>query len=232
MTRFKWLFVALTSLAAPAFAGEPAVERYEGIARAPSGEILYRERHEVTEQGRKPLRAVTRYYDRSGREIGRLDSDFSKSPYAPSYRFADRRTGKTEAAEVSGPKVRLRYQGEQKDVKVDAGLTLIVGQGLHHYVRLNLERLARSEATVEFAIPSRLDTYRFRLRPLASPAPGVVRLRIEVSNFILRKLAPNIDVDYELSTRRLLRYRGVSNLEDKDGATQEVVIQYRYGDAR
>jgi len=232
MTRFNWLFAAVMAMSAPAFSSEPAVERYEGIARAPSGEIVYRERHEVTENGLKPLRAVTVYYDRTGREIGRLDSDFSKSPYAPNYRFTDRRTGKTEGAEVVGSKVRLRYQREQKDLTIDAGETLIVGQGLHHYVRLNLQKLARSEATVEFAIPSRLDTYRFRLRPLSSPAPGVVRLRIEISNFILRQLAPSIDVDYELSTRRLVRYRGVSNLDDKDGSTQDVVIQYRYGDAR
>jgi hypothetical protein len=218
-----------TSLATPALAESPRTERYEGVARSPSGEILYRERHEVTELGSRPLRALTVYYDKSGAEIGRLESDFSKSSYAPSYRFEDRRAKKSEGAQMSGSTVTLRYGGERKELRVNPGDTLVAGQGLHHYVRLNLDKLARGAASVRFAIPSRLDTYGFRVRPVASPRPGVVRLRIEMSSVILRQLAPNLEVDYELGTRRLLRYRGVSNLEGPDGSTQDVVIVYSYG---
>jgi len=212
----------------PLRAEDVVVERYRGVARSASGEVVYREQHEVTHQGNRPLRAVTTYYDAAGKELGRLESDFKQSSYAPSYRFTDRRTGKTESASVSGASVRLRYQGDEKSLSVPKGETLVVGQGLHHFARINLERLRRETMTVRFAVPSRLDTYEFRIRPLASPAPGVVRLRIESDNWLMRQLAPNLEVDYELATRRLLRYRGVSNLEAKDGATQAVVIQYSY----
>jgi hypothetical protein len=221
----------LTATASPA-AAEPRVERYEGVARSPSGQILYRERHEVTEEGSRPVRALTVYTDGSGNEIGRLESDFSKSAYAPSYRFQDRRAKKSESADVSGSTVKLRYQGEAKQLKVDPRETLVVGQGLHHFARLNLDKLAREGTTVRFAIPSRLDTYGFRVRPLASPRPGVVRLRIEMNSIVLRQLAPHLEVDYDATTRRLLRYRGVSNLEGPDGSTQDVSITYSYEGAR
>ena len=229
MKHLAWMVFAWFVLAPNVALAETRVERYEGIARSPSGELVYRERHEVTHVGSRPIRALTVYYDRTGKEIGRLDSDFSKSSYAPSYRFLDRRTKKTESADVSGSNMLLRYQGTQKELTVDAGETLVVGQGLHHFARLNLERLAKEAISVRFAIPSRLDTYGFRVRPLASPRAGVVRLRIEMSSIILRQLAPDLEVDYDLSTRRLLRYRGVSNLEGADGSTQDVVITYNYG---
>jgi hypothetical protein len=219
-------FIFVTS---PALAEAPRTEKYEGVARSPSGELLYRERHEVTEVGSRPLRATTVYYDASGAEIGRLESDFSKSSYAPSYRFEDRRAKRAEGAHVSGSTVTLRYGGERKELRVDPGETLVAGQGLHHFARINLDKLARASASVRFAIPSRLDTYGFRVRPLPSPRAGVVRLRIEVSSIILRQLAPNLEVDYEVATRRLLRYRGVSNLEGPGGSTQEVIIAYTYG---
>jgi hypothetical protein len=229
MNFVKWSMLVLgLFVAGSAGAETPRVERYEGVAETPSGEFLYREKHEVTENGGVPVRALTVYYDRAGREIGRLSSDFRGSPYAPAYRFEDGRTGQKESATVARDSLQLAYRGERKTLTVPGNETLVVGQGLHHFARMNLPRLAREEVTVRFAVPSRLDTYGFRIRPLASPAPGVVRLRIEIESWLLRQLAPHLEVDYELKTRRLLKYRGVSNLDAADGGTQKVVIRYSY----
>lgn len=207
------------------------VERYEGVAQTPAGAFLYRERHEVTESNGVPQKSLTVYYDRAGKEIGRLSSDFSRSPYAPTYRFTDERSGTQESATVGAESLKLVYRGEQKTLPVPGGAPLVVGQGLHHFARLNLPRLAHETMTVRFALPSRLDTYTFRIRPLASPAPGVVRLRIEIDSWLLRQLAPHVEVDYDLASRHLLEYRGVSNLEAPDGSAQKVVIRYRYTEA-
>jgi hypothetical protein len=229
MKMIKWMTLSLGLVLASPAGAEPAhVERYEGIAETPGGQFLYRETHELTESGGKPVRAVTVYYDRGGKEIGRLTSDCTRSPYAPTYRFEDKRTGQREGATVSGNRVNLDYRGDRRTLPVPDGQPLVVGQGLHHFARMNLARLARESVTVSFAVPSRLDTYTFRIRPLDPPAPGVVRLRIEIDNWIMRQLAPHLEVDYDVKSRRLLRYRGVSNLEAADGSTQKVVIRYRY----
>jgi hypothetical protein len=49
----------------------------------------------------------------------------------------------------------------------------------------------------------------------------------EAASFLLRLLAPAIEAEYERSTGRLLRYRGVSNLAGPDGETLQVDIRYR-----
>ena len=227
--RTTMFLVLALLLGAPAAADNTQTERYQGIARSPDGTFLYKETHVVTKRGERPLKARTIYYDANGKQIGQLDSDFSSSPYAPSYSFSSRQNASPEAATVSGKRVTLSYGGRQKQLDASGDIPLVVGQGLHHYVRLNLERLAKAPATVRFAIPSRLDAYTFRIRPLGKPKAGVVRLRIEVDSFVLRVLAPHLDVDYELSSKRLLRYQGVSNVEGEGGATQQAIIQYSYG---
>jgi hypothetical protein len=40
--------------------------------------------------------------------------------------------------------------------------------------------------------------------------------------------APHVDAEYDLRTRHLLRYEGVSNLEDTSGKHKKVTITYSY----
>jgi hypothetical protein len=40
--------------------------------------------------------------------------------------------------------------------------------------------------------------------------------------------APHVDAEYDLKTRRLLRYEGISNLEDNSGKHKKVTITYSY----
>lgn len=228
MKRLQWIIVLVALFLVTAGATGVDVERYEGVARSDSGALLYRETHEVTRQGDRPVKALTIYRDASGAEIGRLLSDFSRSAYAPSYRFVDQRAQRRESVAVSGQNLTMSFNGERKTLAVPSDDVLVAGQGLHHYIRLNLPELAKSSANVRFAIPSRLDIYGFRVRPIGNPAPGVVRLRVEIDSVVLRLVAPHLEVDYEVATRRLLRYRGVSNLEAPDGSAQDATITYAY----
>jgi len=209
-------------------AAEERVDRYIGVARSPSGEQLYREEHEMVEREGKPVRSRTVYYDPQNKVIGHSECQYPLSPYAPNYRFSDLRTGWRESARVDGKVLVLSNGREQRRLDAANGQTLVIGQGLHYFVRQHLDKLARRQVTVRYAVPPKLDTYLFRLRPLDSPRRGVIRLRLEIDNWLLRLLAPELEVDYEVATRRLLRYRGVSNLEDADGAMPQVVIHYSY----
>jgi precorrin-6B methylase 2 len=166
MRLVKRMLLCVLVWASHAGAQGSSVERYSGVARSPSGEFLYREQHEVIERDGRPLRALTSYYDRAGKKLAELDSDFAASSFAPDYRFLDLRSGKRESAKVTRLALFLSYAGQRKQLDLPEGETLVVGQGMHHFARLNLERLAREPASVRFAIPSRLDTYAFRIRPL------------------------------------------------------------------
>jgi len=203
-------------------------QKYTGTAYGPGGAVLYREQHVVIENNGRPERSTTTYFDAKGNTIGRLESNYARSAYAPDYTFKDLRSGKTEAARKDGSAVVLRFGDKEKRQSVSADDTVVLGQGMHHFVRLNLDRLSKQSMSVVFGIPSRLDTYTFRIRPTGTPSNGVVRLRIESDSWVVRAFAPYLEVDYEIATKRLLRYSGVSNIEGPGGETQNVVIVYNY----
>jgi hypothetical protein len=210
----------------------PDEERFAGVARGRDGRILYLEEHLVRRAGERVLEARTTYRDPAGAVLALLRSDYAVDPWAPSYRFEDRRNGRIEAVEI-GPEGVALESGGRRVMLARPGPgrpPLVGGQGLDRLVRARLDALRAGERlTVAFAIPSRHDTFEFRVRALPPRGTeGVVRVRVEVASWLLRLLAPGMDCDYDRSTRRLLRYHGPSNLEFEGGVHPEVEITYHY----
>jgi hypothetical protein len=225
---------ALLATALPAHAeAEEQVERFWGTARDGDGLVLYQEEHVVRRAFGRLLAATTVYTDADGLELARLETDFSRDPFAPAYEFRDARTGEVEAVEPRAGSVVLRAPRGTRTVRIPAstGPRLVSGQGLDRLVRDRLDALAAGEElVVEYAIPSRLDTYEFRIRGQRGGGPDRMRVRVEFTSFVPRLLAPSLEVEYDRTTRRLLRYRGLSNLTGADGANPEVEITYAYPD--
>jgi len=228
--RIHWLrstpFLAALLLTAPHAADARVLERFTGTARDRDGAVLYREEHVVELEAGRPRSAVTVYRDPAGEPIAELRTDFSADPFAPSYTFDDLRTGATEAVSVGEREVRLEARGRSRTVARPAHLA--TGQGLDRLVRDRLEALARGESLrVDYAVPGRLDTYEFRVQ--ARRADGDrVRVRVELASFLLRLVAPDLDVEYDRDSGRLLRYRGASNLSFGEGDNPQVEITYAY----
>jgi hypothetical protein len=222
-------WIAGVGLLAPCQARAAEVERFTGTARGPSGAVLYVEEHEVALAGGRPRTAVTTYLDPAGVPIAELRTDFSGDPSAPSYDFVDLRSGVREAVTVGEREVRLEAGERAATVPRPARLT--TGQGLDRLVRARLSSLADGEEVrVRYAIPSRLDAYEFRIRGRALDDQRV-RVRVELSSFLLRLFAPDLVVDYERGSGRLLRYRGASNLSFGPPGREEnpqVEIVYSY----
>jgi hypothetical protein len=234
------LLAAALALAAPQLApatepgaiGVPHPEGFSGVARGRDGRVLYVEEHEVRRVGDRVLAAVTTYRHPSGAVMAVLKSDYAGDPWAPSYRFEDRRTGRVEAVETGQAGATLEAGGRRVLLgRPRPGQPpLVGGQGLDQLVRARLDTLrAGQRLTVAFAIPSRQEAFEFRLQALpVEDAGDVVRVRVEVASWLLRLLAPHMDCDYDPATRRLLRYRGPSNLEGEGGAHPDVEITYDY----
>jgi stearoyl-CoA desaturase (delta-9 desaturase) len=205
-----------------------SVERFEGTARSPEGQIAYVEEHEVRRESGRLVAAETRYLSPEGQLIAVLRSDYTRDPFAPDYRFEDLRTGSVEVVRRIEGGVELFANGRWRLLPPDGSLPLVAGQGLDRFARARIEELVRGgELRVEMVLPSRLDSYRFRVRAEAAGEDGLVRVRIEPASLLLRLLAPSIVAEYDRATGRLLRYRGVSNLAGPDGDVQEVEIVYR-----
>jgi hypothetical protein len=55
-----------------------------------------------------------------------------------------------------------------------------------------------------------------------------IQLTVELDNWFLRLFAPSIEVEFDLGNRRLLWYRGISMVSNKNNKNVAVVTTYEY----
>lgn len=236
--RRRWI-QGLLALFAFACLVLPGVERalatqevFEGRAVDSEGRLEYIERHNVTYEGGRAIRSVTTYTDGEGRIIGELISQSDTSPWVNTYGFRDLRAKYEDGVSVSGEKLLLyRKKGPEKETELKA-LPMqpgqVMGPGVNHFIRSNLEAIAGGgDFRIQLVLPSRLEQYGFQVRKLKLEGQRVY-VRLEIDNWLLRLIAPHVVCEYDLSQRRLLRYVGISNLEDGSGTHKQVDITYRY----
>ncbi|UCG13188.1 MAG: hypothetical protein JSU72_01470 [Deltaproteobacteria bacterium] len=209
-----------------------AGETFTGQAVNLKGGLEYVEYHTVEYKNGEVSRSETIYYDPNQQKIGELISEYSHGPQFGSYDFRDIRAQYEDGAEVKIDQIRL-FRKEGPDNHVDAKILpkkpdQIVGQGFHQFIVHNLEPIAQGEILhVRLVFPSRLDQFKFRIRKRKIEG-DTLYIRLEIDNWFLRLFAPHVDAEYDLRTRRLLRYVGISNLEDVSGKHKKVTITYSY----
>jgi hypothetical protein len=87
----------------------------------------------------------------------------------------------------------------------------------------------------EFLVPARLDTVSISISrthkndcaPLTVDALCLVVRPAGLLRFVSWFVDP-LYLAYETNTKRLLQYKGISNLLDNNGARQDVIISYQY----
>ena len=232
---FGVLLLADAALPAWAATSTRQEEVFHGIARDDRGEIAYTEEHRMIYENGRPQRNETRYRDANGDEIAVLKSNFTTHPYVPSYSFEDRRFGRQDGTFVDGNWVKIYGRADQnapvQQDQIRLENDMVTGQGLHVYLRDHLDELAEGDAIrqVRFLVPLEGRDFVFRIRRLNAPgAPDVAAFNIEADSWLLRLFAPTLEVRYDRATRRLLSYRGASNLLGTDRNVQNVTITYRY----
>ena len=207
-------------------------EKFVGKAVNSEGTLEYAEYHTVTHSNGKVSESQTMYYDANNNKIGELISEYSFGPQFGSYNFRDIRAQYQDGARVTGDRIWLfrkkNPEADLEDTYIVKEDNQIVGQGFHQFIIHNLEQIAQGEIfQVRLVLPSRLDQYDFRIRKRKIEG-DILFIRLEVENWLLRLFAPNIDVDYDLKKRQLIRYEGISNLEDPSGKHKKVTITYSY----
>jgi hypothetical protein len=207
-------------------------EVFTGKAVNEKGELEYVENHTITYESDMVVRSRTLYFDPGNRMIGEFVSEYLSSPQFNSYSFKDMRARYEDGVTVEGDRLKLfRKKSPESDLESDflpMQTNQIVGQGFHHFLRLNLETIAGGEIFhIKLVLPSRLDQYSFRIRKLKIE-DRVLAIRLEIDNWFLRLFAPCVDCEYDMTTKRLLRYTGISNLEDASGSHGKVDIVYTY----
>jgi hypothetical protein len=205
---------------------------FVGKAVNAQGIVEYVEYHTVKYENGKVSESQTIYYDANNQKIGELTSEYSFGPQFGSYDFKDIRGQYQDGAKVSQDRILLfRKKSPEDDIEeqyLAKEKDQIVGQGFHQFIVHNLERIAQGESIqIRLVLPSRLDQFEFRIRKRKING-DTLYIRLEIDNWLLRLFAPHVDVEYDQKNRRLLRYEGVSNLEDSSGKHKKVTITYSY----
>lgn len=179
---------------------------------------LYTEVHEQRVVDGEWISGRTRFYTPDGVEFGRKTLDFAHDPFVPVYRL-DFGRDYTEEITAVGAQVTMarRVGARSKSVRVDKTGLWCADSGLLRLLRARFEALQRGETlSFRLAAPSRLGHYRFRARRIEdAPFDGqpAVRIRVEMDS-MLNLLAGPLLFTFEPTQRRLLEFRGATNVRD------------------
>ncbi|MBU3694424.1 MAG: hypothetical protein FGM40_06295 [Rhodocyclaceae bacterium] len=216
------LLIGLAAPLAPLPAQAETLRFHAYATNLDNGKYLYTELHEQQVENGQVQTATISYFDASGKLVSRKTLDYRQNRTIPVFRAETPEQGYVEALRgISGGKLDLlkvtREKGEQtKALDIPKG-QVAADSGFNHLVQDNLPKLLAGE-TVQFhlVVAGNLDAYHFRARKIGEErfegAP-VALLRVEPDS-LLRFLVDPLDLVYDPATRRLLEYRGVSNILD------------------
>jgi len=198
------------------------------------GKHLYAEEHEASYDNGRPTRLTTTYRDESRNIIATRIVDFSQHAFTPSFRLVNHRTGYVEGAERVNGSLRLyvrRAINEPVEEKViSVSQPSVVDAGFNNFVQTYWDSLMTGKKLyLNFAVPSRLESYGFRLYKEGETTVGGRRAVVvicDIDNFVLRFLLKPIVLTYDMQTTRLLSYEGISNISDDKGDNYFVKIAF------
>lgn len=235
-------FLALSAVlwAALPSRGVAAESIYRGEAiDLKTGSPAYSEVHEeIFAEGRR-VKTMTRYLSPAGRPIAERTLDYSRFALKPDFVLDDFRDGYREGARVgdSGITVFFRSKSGQplrrKTLRVPE--PCVIEGGFHGFFKAHWDSLAAgNRLELNFVAPSQLDYFAFvaYMEPAAGKNGADGRearervIVLEVKNPLARLLVDPIRVTYNASTRRILRYEGISNINDARGKSLKVRMTY------
>jgi hypothetical protein len=219
-----YLLAAVTALA--------DLEKVYGKAVNADGDLVYLEEHIVRYENDRIATLKTTYYDADLKKIGEQASDFSHGPQLGSYDFKDERLRYNDGARVMSNRI-LIYCKEtpQADIQkkyLKRESDQIVGQGFHQFILTNFDALMQGDViSAKLVLPAHMDQFDIRIRK-NKIEDGRLQIRIELDNWFLRLFTPHAEAEYDLDTRRLISYRGISMVADELGKSVPVTVSYDY----
>ena len=247
---FSALCIFMTVPASCAQVSRGPVPPFKGQAYEPgSSDLLYTEFHENTVREGAPL-GRTEYRNPAGTVIAERTLNFSKHAFKPDYRLVDLRDGYEEGAEVvskgdgKNAKVRVFVRENRKEPVKDRTLTVpepcVIDGGFNAFIKAHWDELSAGKRVgFNFVAPARRDWFSFEAVPAgykgAPEAPENADAKttrtfvVRPEKTALRLLVPPILVTYDIETRRVKEYRGISNVNNSKGKSFKIRIAYPDG---
>lgn len=217
MTR---LLAMITLLLALPVAAQGTTERFYGYAfDLKTDAYLYTEVHEqVIEDGRW-VRGSIAYYRPDGTRIGFKPLDFSADPFVPVFELTIDDTGYTEGITDNGDPIivtrREKAGAEMQSKRIERDGLTCADSGFHNALVAHFDTLMQRERVqLRLVAAGSLDQFKFRARRIDDGSfedRPTVRFLVEPDS-LLRFLVDPLELSYDPETRKLLEYRGLSNI--------------------
>lgn len=209
--------------------------RYFGEARK-NDQVVYSESHEVTyDKKNKLLKSKTIYKSPDGTILSELESDFSESHSLPVHTLKDFTSKKTYGIRYENNEGIMFSQNPEetektKPIPLQSDDELFVAaEGLHYYILENFDLvLSEQKIPIRFILPSVFDYFRFNLQVEKETPDEIIEFSVKIKSFWLKLFAPKMILRYNKAQKKLLYYKGLSNIRDKNGDRQVVEITYSY----
>ena len=210
--------------------------RYNGEAFK-KNQLVYREFHEVIYDKKGNLqRSKTEYKAPDGSLLSEIESDFSNSHSAPAHVLKDFTSNRTFGIRYINKQQGVMFHknpNEEEKVKElptpEKDELLVAGQGLNYFIVENLDYvLSQEKIPIKFLLPSVFDYFRFTLQPLTNNTSDIIEFQLKVKSFWLKLFAPKMLLKYDKLTKRIIYFKGLSNIREKNGDRQVVEITYSY----
>ncbi len=224
------LFLSAALAAGPAHASGTD----EGKAyRLDDGALAYREVHMLYESAGNPARLVL-YRCPDGSAFARKVVVERAGASTPDFDFVDGRTGYREGVRTTNGKrevySRKSSTASEKTKVLQIPKLAVIDAGFDAMVRAQWSRLATKDGiSAQFLLPSALRFLKVSIQRMqGAPEADVTHLRMKLDTWY-GFAAPDTELDYRTSDRRLLRFKGIGSVRDAGGGNQAVRIEFPGG---
>jgi hypothetical protein len=233
--RLLILIIATIFFCSAALNKKESILKYYGSATDKlSDKFYYTEEHEEIKIDDVHSFTKIVYKDQKGNIIAHKTIDYTKGLTNPSFLQEDLRDGYTEGAEVNGNQVKIIFRKNKNEPVKTKTITVpgkvVVDGGFNYFVKQNWTTI-QSGNTVKFnfVAASQLNYFTFRVH---KDSDGIYNgkkvsvYKMEADNFIIRSLLEPIILTYDAQNMRLMKYEGISNINDTNGKSYIVKITY------
>lgn len=200
-------------------------------------ELLYRETHCQSDD---KLHRQVLYKNPDGESIAYKSLDYRNGFMVPSFKQTNFQTNEETQVTLDDEKVTLSFTDANRDQTLEtltnknsAESPMVIDAGFDAYIRQNWDSLVAGKSqSFQFPLASRSTLIELQVSASSCSFQGENSqcFKLEMSNWLYRMLASPIELGYDRTQKQLIRYRGLSNIEDENGAGLDVDIRYYYGD--
>jgi hypothetical protein len=197
---------------------------------------IYNDHYTETIENGKLVNSIVEYRNLSGKIIAKKTINFKKNKNFPDFKHEIFTDGYIEGGELVGNKYKLFHRknknSEMEEKLIDIKNNSTSDDGLNEFIKDNLDVFVKDEKmNFTFYIPYQLDYFSFtvkKTRIARFDDKRAISLKVEIDNSFLKNFINPSYMVYDLDTKRIIYYEGVSNINNENGRSYFIRHTYFY----